>query len=142
MAPKARRARFSQPRRRSAAPPNAAGHAADEATTEEQRPFSVDVLKRARQQADVPPALLRRQFYASLAWEADYSTILKLEASTCGTEVTELVAISDYARRTLRKGGAAAERLQERVSLRRNDIAGYISEFQLLASAPFRGFFS
>lgn len=84
----------------------------------------------------LPPAVQRRRFYAKLAWGDDYSSILRLEASTNSAALDELVPLSQYARRQLKKGGTAAKQLEERLLLRRNDIAGYVQRAGNVHAVP------
>jgi hypothetical protein len=138
MPPKPRRQRFTQPRRRSAMRTDAGSASADAPMNDQLPSRGSPQLQTPTEGIDVhvAPAVQRRRFYAMLAWRTDFAAILELEASTSIPAVDELVGISGYARRQLRKGGTAAEQLAQRISFRQNDIAGYIQRSRNVHAVP------
>ena len=77
----------------------------------------------------VSPAVERRRLYAMLAWRSDYADILRLEANTNRETISNLgeQRQSGYAKRLIRKGGEAAERIERASELRLNDVAGFLA---------------
>lgn len=140
MAPKPRRKHFRTKKQRSAVPIEESEPVADSQMEVDLPPAGS--LRHPQKSASVKldshlsPAVQRRQFYAMLAWQTDYSAIIRLEASTNSAAVNEVVSISQYARRILRQSGAAAEQMEERLHLRRNDIVGYIQRVGNVHAVP------